>query len=161
MTAGAVLPGRYVSVPTSVHAEQWTRPNRARVLRWLEESGATFEVEDMDLAVLTRVYNVNFRIGTPQGMRPVRPGDWVVRGVLGEWYPIANAVHEKRYRPAEGEPRKAGEELGLVREAAGARDAAEQLWREAIRRAYSAGASVPDLAREANVSKTVIRQLVL
>jgi hypothetical protein len=40
------------------------------------------------------------RLMTPQGSKPVEFGDWVVRGVVGEWYPVQNRVWVRRYREA-------------------------------------------------------------
>ena len=98
-----VEPSRWVSVPTQVEAEQWTRGNRRKVLTWLSESGAlywTSETDELDLRVVTRTQHADLRISTPQGVKPVLPGDWVVRGVVGEFYPVADRVWRLRYRPA-------------------------------------------------------------
>jgi hypothetical protein len=37
------------------------------------------------------------RIASPQGSKPVNPGDWLVRGILNEVWPVGRAVFEGSY----------------------------------------------------------------
>jgi hypothetical protein len=55
----------------------------------------------MSLRVVTRTQHTDLRISTPQGVKPVLLGDWIVRGVVGEWYPVADKVWRLRYRLAD------------------------------------------------------------
>jgi len=43
-------------------------------------------------------------VRTSEGMMIAEPGDWIIRGVEGEFYPCKQSVFEKTYEPAD-EPR--------------------------------------------------------
>lgn len=43
-----------------------------------------------------------FRVATPHGEQTARVGDWVIRGVQGEFYPIDPAIFAATYEPADG-----------------------------------------------------------
>lgn len=88
-----VSPGLWEHRPTVVHAEQYTAQSRDQVLRWLQAAGADYWFDRAN----------NLRLMTPQGSKPVAYGDWVTRGVIGEWYPISDAVFIRAYRPRDGE----------------------------------------------------------
>jgi len=38
-----------------------------------------------------------FEIETLEGKMCGKPGDWLVEGVEGEWYPVANSIFKKTY----------------------------------------------------------------
>ncbi len=40
-------------------------------------------------------------ISTLEGLHEAKPGDWIIRGVLGEIYPCKQEVFEKTYDPIE------------------------------------------------------------
>ena len=40
-------------------------------------------------------------IGTLEGIMHARPGDWIVRGVRGELYPVRDDIFEATYEPVE------------------------------------------------------------
>ena len=40
-------------------------------------------------------------VWSPEGPKYCNEGDWVIRGVLGEYYPVQAAVFEATYEPAE------------------------------------------------------------
>ena len=40
-------------------------------------------------------------IATLEGALKVQPGDWIVRGVRGELYPVRNDIFEATYEPVE------------------------------------------------------------
>lgn len=41
------------------------------------------------------------RIRTPEGTMTVSPGDWLIRGVAGEFYPCKPEIFEETYQPVE------------------------------------------------------------
>lgn len=41
-------------------------------------------------------------IETPEGRMYVKDGDWIIRGVLGEYYPCKDEVFRKTYEAVEG-----------------------------------------------------------
>jgi hypothetical protein len=88
-----VRPGRFTSVPTSIEAMPYTEETRADVEAWLTAAGAVWwpSPHRADRIMLM----------TPQSSKPVDPGDWVVRGVVGEFYPVGDNVFRMRYRSVE------------------------------------------------------------
>jgi len=45
------------------------------------------------------------RVATPQGTKPVWYGDWVVRGTVGEVWPVRDEVFQRSYVESDGPPR--------------------------------------------------------
>ena len=45
---------------------------------------------------------LNWRIGTLEGPHEVTPGDWIIRGVKGEFYPCKDEIFRMTYEPADG-----------------------------------------------------------
>lgn len=43
-------------------------------------------------------------IDTPEGQMKASPGDWIIKGVKGEFYPIKSEIFSQTYEPAEGMP---------------------------------------------------------
>lgn len=84
-----VRPGRYVHRPTKIEAMHYLPQTRADVRRWLTEAGAIWWTD----------FSGNYtRIATPQGSRLVQYGDWVIRGVIGEWYAVQDQVFRQGYQ---------------------------------------------------------------
>ena len=46
--------------------------------------------------------NVIIAIPTLEGVMEARPGDWIIRGVQGEFYPCKPDIFEATYEPAGG-----------------------------------------------------------
>jgi hypothetical protein len=45
-----------------------------------------------------------FRIKTEEGVMTASPGDWIIRGVQGEFYPCKPDIFEETYEPAASPP---------------------------------------------------------
>jgi len=43
----------------------------------------------------------NLMVWTPEGTMEARPGDYIVRGVAGEVYPVKREIFEATYEPVE------------------------------------------------------------
>jgi hypothetical protein len=84
----------YVHTPTYVEAIQYS-PLTARDARRLltDWNVVWFEGPDGTL-----------RIATPQGTKPLLYGDYVVRGTVGEAWPIREEVFNISYRRSDGPP---------------------------------------------------------
>lgn len=61
-------------------------------LAWAEQVGFTDFVSDRDEGIA---------IETLEGTMRADPGDWVIRGVKGEFYPCKNEIFELTYEPAD------------------------------------------------------------
>ena len=44
----------------------------------------------------------SFLIATLEGVMQAKPGDWIIRGVQGEFYPIKDSIFRETYEPAGG-----------------------------------------------------------
>lgn len=49
-------------------------------------------------------YTLRLYIKTPEGIMEALPGDWIVRGVIGEFYPVMADVFTATYEPAGHRP---------------------------------------------------------
>lgn len=86
---------KLVHKPTVVDAVLWDDSDDARQqlrdLGYVADNGEfRYENDGIDPRVLL--------VPTPEGVRPALPGEsWVIRGVKGEWYCIANDVKVAAY----------------------------------------------------------------
>jgi hypothetical protein len=74
--------------PVVVEAIQWSGPPDDAALAAFAGHWASIGAE---------VY-----LTTPEGAMRVSPGDWVIRGVKGEFYPCKPDIFAATYEPAEG-----------------------------------------------------------
>ncbi len=81
----------YRKKPVVIAAIQWTGTNGNEVGTFLEDGGADWWVEDDDWMV----------IPTLEGDMRADPGDWVIRGVKGEFYPCKPDVFQATYDAVE------------------------------------------------------------
>ena len=86
---------RYQKNPIEVHAVQVTDQNLADVAQWC---GGTF-VSTM-LPVNPPIHVKEIHIKTLEGIMAAQPGDWVIQGVKGEFYPCRGDVFLATYTPA-------------------------------------------------------------
>ncbi len=83
--------------PVVIEAIQLTEKNLDEIFGFIERqpfSGRGFEV----------VYaggKPTINIFTPEGMMTASYGDWIIRGVNGEYYPCKPDIFEKTYEPLE------------------------------------------------------------
>ena len=87
--------------PVEVEAMQWLPDGLdevAAVLNWLNQGGAKYQPEgvhgDEKVRGTTRV-----KIETLEGVMTASPGDWIIRGVKGEFYPCKPDIFEATYEP--------------------------------------------------------------
>ena len=85
-------PKRYRKRPVVVEAMQYTRRSRTAVMRWcgargtaIDEDGAAYETAAL-------------RIDTREGMMLASLGDWIIKGVQGEFYPCKPDIFVATYR---------------------------------------------------------------
>jgi hypothetical protein len=83
---------RYRKRPVVIDAFEYTGDNAREVLAWAE--GSVRRGEDADGE--TRLV-----IDTKEGVLSARVGDFIVRGVEGEYYPCAPRIFAATYEPAE------------------------------------------------------------
>lgn len=89
---------RYRKKPVVVEAVQFTGRNFFEIAAFL---GHGPEVLD-NLELKSTDYPV---IDTLEGAMTARPGDWIIKGVKGEFYPCKPDIFAATYEPAEDQPR--------------------------------------------------------
>lgn len=93
----------FTKKPVTIQAIQWdgTKDGIAKIQ-------AVFP--DIETCALTshktRQDVQHWRIGTLEGGHVVSPGDWIIRGIKGEYYPCKPDIFAATYDPANSEARK-------------------------------------------------------
>ena len=88
-TAPAAEPGRFRSLPVEIDAMQWTGSNPFGLMRWREQFDGTSRWRfDGDFLY----------IDTLEGEMKANPGDWIIRGTRGEFYPCKPDVFLVKYK---------------------------------------------------------------
>ena len=82
---------KYRKKPVVIEAIQWDGTNYDEIGDWMGLN-STLEIDGQ------------FIIPTLEGDMRVSEGDWVIRGVNGEFYPCKPDIFEKTYEPAEDKP---------------------------------------------------------
>lgn len=78
----------FVKKPVEVQAIQWTGKNYAEIQKFVGKDGCYFN-KDRPGAKLA--------IATLEGDHRAEIGDWIIRGVKGEFYPCKPDIFEKTY----------------------------------------------------------------
>ena len=85
---------RYRKKPVVIEAMQYTPETREAVIKWC---GARHLFMDDDGCLQEWAY---LGIGTLEGEMRAAPGDWIIKGVAGEFYPCKPEIFEATYEPA-------------------------------------------------------------
>lgn len=88
---------KYKKKPVVVEAVQWTGENRAEICAFLERF-------DMLHCKWNELY-----IETLEGVMHAEPGDYIIKGVNGEFYPCKPDIFEKTYEKVEDDDREDSE----------------------------------------------------
>ena len=100
-------PMRYRKKPVTIEAVALTRNNVHDVAAWcggrVIEEGKASDPSDVYLALDIPTLEGVMRGETmdPSGLYP--HGDWIIRGVQGEFYPIEASIFRETYEAVEGE----------------------------------------------------------
>lgn len=82
---------RFRKKPVVIEAEQFTDENKNRCWNFVR-CNCSAEFEDGKPVL---------KIQTLEGVMVARLGDWIIKGVKGEFYPCKPDIFEKTYEPAE------------------------------------------------------------
>ena len=88
---GGLTMAKYRKKPVVIEAIRWTGDNYGEIERFID--GAT---------MLRTLHNVNLIIGTFEGDHIASKGDFIIKGVHGEFYPCKPDNFEKTYEYVEG-----------------------------------------------------------
>lgn len=90
-----MTPTRFRKRPVEIEAVQLTHENLTDVFMWLGRQAT----------MILRSYNGRKRpglaISTLEGVMKASPGDWIIKGVAGEFYPCRDDIFRKTYEAVE------------------------------------------------------------
>ena len=89
---------RYRKKPVIIEAVQWTGDNLLEVITFTgqHESAARWSWPEYDKVVALE----GLKIFTLEGPLMASVGDWIIKGVKGEFYPCKPDIFEATYAPA-------------------------------------------------------------
>ena len=79
----------YIKKPVMIHALQWTGMNRAEIMNFCHNARLLYDEDDPT--------NVKLVIHTLEGDMYAKHGDYIIKGVRGEFYPCAQDIFEETY----------------------------------------------------------------
>ena len=82
-------PAKYRKRPVVIEAMQWTGDNAEQIIRW----AGTVNVRSSSSRPET------LRVSTLEGDLFAGIGDWIIRGVVGEFHPVRADIFEQTYEP--------------------------------------------------------------
>jgi phage-related protein len=85
---------RYRKLPVVVEAMQWTGRN-------YDDAEAFIDVESFGYQELGDESGARVVISTLEGEMTAEPGDWIIKGIKGEFYPCKPDIFEATYEPAD------------------------------------------------------------
>ena len=85
--------GRYRKKPVEIDAIQFTGGNSVQVAQFITDGGGTFRADTHPRDGAQDV----FYIRTLEGDMRAVDGDWIVKGVQGEFYPVKADIFEATY----------------------------------------------------------------
>ena len=78
--------------PVEIEAVQWTGNNVSEILDF---------VNHIDIRIQNHDDKADLYINTLEGTMHASEGDWIIRGVHGEYYPCKPDIFEETYEPTE------------------------------------------------------------
>lgn len=97
---------RYRKKPVEIEARQLTEVAHHDVYLWVEEHVGSFDVNDTNTPIPDQGVSIDagdgcIMIATLEGLMRATLGDWIIKGVKGEFYPCKPDVFEATYEPVE------------------------------------------------------------
>lgn len=84
--------------PVVIEAVQWTAKNFDECMQFMENDGGHKKAyEDAEEGAYK---TENLYIVTLEGTMTASKGDWIIKGVNGEFYPCKPGIFDKTYEPA-------------------------------------------------------------
>ncbi len=94
---------KYRKKPVVIEAEHLSSLNGQRLTDWINENGGTAR-HIHPPAIDGEIRGGRIEIETLEGVMTANIGDWVIRGVAGEFYPCRNDIFQQTYTPESAEP---------------------------------------------------------
>lgn len=80
---------KYRKRPVVIEAVQFTGEDRAELETWMGNQSFNWFFDGHEWA--------SFNIATLEGVMEASKGDWIIKGVQGEFYPCRNDIFEQTY----------------------------------------------------------------
>ena len=97
---------KYRKKPVVIEAEHLSSLNGQRIADWINDNGGTARLVHSD-PIRREIYAGDcpnwIEIETLEGTMTANVGDWVIRGVAGEFYPCREDIFAATYERFEGE----------------------------------------------------------
>lgn len=90
---------KYVKKPIAVEAKQWSGNRDHALLDWLRDGGCEYFFDEGSTYELDPPLPPSLRIRTLEGVMEATPGDYIIKGVAGEFYPCRGDIFELTYTP--------------------------------------------------------------
>lgn len=84
---------KYRKRPVVIEAVQWNGTNTLITETFMKGSGATIDFSQSKIGII--------QIPTLEGVMSAQPGDWIIKGVNGEFYPCKPDIFIKTYEVVE------------------------------------------------------------
>lgn len=88
---------KYCKKPVEIEAIQWNGANETEIKKFIGESAKFTVVSDTAWEVNTAKPITKLEIETLEGTMTAQIGDFIIRGVDGEFYPCKPDIFEKTY----------------------------------------------------------------
>ena len=92
---------RFKKKPVEVEAVKWTGENLREIINftgWHELAATKWSWEEYEKVVSLH----GLKIFTLEGSHSAAVGDWIIKGVHGEFYPCKPDIFDKTYEPVTG-----------------------------------------------------------
>ena len=91
---------KYRKKPVAIEAIRYDGTNAAAIQSWAHR-GLPPEASAIVIPNGYGITHAPLSIRTLEGMMTANPGDWIIRGVKGEFYPCKPDIFEATYEPVE------------------------------------------------------------
>lgn len=82
--------------PITIEARQLTKHNGAELVTWMQTNGGL----GLDQGFMDPDAEGSLLINTPEGAMTAGTGDWIIKGINGEFYPCKDEIFQKTYGKA-------------------------------------------------------------
>ena len=99
----STTPKRYRKKPVVIEAMQWdgTAEGATPIINWILGNDGTARYHEPDWQIHAEPPMSHIAIDTIEGTMRATIGDYVIRGVQGEFYPCKPDIFEATYEPAD------------------------------------------------------------
>jgi len=90
----------FTKKPVTIEARQFdgTRKSVDEIIRWMQDSGS----DRIAFMAMDKIVGTIFVIPTLEGNHRASAGDWIIKGVKGEFYPCKPDIFDQTYEPTSG-----------------------------------------------------------